>query len=259
MSETFDDLFRADKSFVVLVGRGSTQQKFKLRFETFVPRSELFRDAHHSKWNKDSRNWTGLDEPVILPNDCPHVFVDYARWVYLGAFPFDVHPQASEDVCSRLVKLYLMADKLGDDKTANVMIDEIFVAGQNGLETYQHEQHLINDVYSSTKPGNHLRALFTDMMVYGGYIDQWPNESPSGYHHEFNQDILTKLMRIKSSNRESTVEQAFDPGVLQTKVHNCAYHIHDDGVDDFNRNPKCIQSPTLGAEEQIEKRKASFR
>jgi hypothetical protein len=251
MSTTLGDLIgsdivtRTEETFDVLVtGSGNkSSQAFTLRCESFIPRSELFRKVRESAWNKDKKCWS--DEAIILPNDSPATFCDYARFVYFAQIPdapspleFDYNPQRH---FGRQVGLYVLAERLGDLKTANLISEEIYKYSRDLYDLPGKD--VINQAYRSTKPGSFLRALMCDMMIYHGDITRLHNEHPKGYRHEFCEDLLIKLMKVKG--RELNSEE------MEERIAGCMYHFHD--------GPKCKRSNSADVDEVISDRRASFR
>jgi hypothetical protein len=251
MSNTFGDLAGTD-AFVVLVGTG--RQVFTLRCESFTSRSEFFREVRSKAWNKDLRRYS--NEPISLANDCPLVFSDYVRFVYFGDVP-EERSGLSQAHFSRQIRLYVLAEKLGDFKAANRMSDAIFIHSRD-CEILPGEE-AINLAYRSTKPSSLLRALLLDMLIYEGVNDGWYNEQIGGYHTEFRDDVIAELMEHAWNSLESPVEVAFGPGVLADRVTDCERHIHDNDPDS---NPKCLRSGATSVnsvEEVVADRRHVFR
>lgn len=141
MVETFSDPVGPDESFPVVVGTGNSKREFTLRRDSFIPRSEFFENAQSKSWNKDLQ--CRSDEPIVLANTSPAVFKSYARCVYFGETPkapeyknlYDyLHGVSRKARFDRQIGLYLLAHKLGDRKTANLMTDEIFTYGHVSLD-----------------------------------------------------------------------------------------------------------------------------
>jgi hypothetical protein len=235
MSNTFGDVAGTD-ALIVLVGAG--RRMVTLRCESLTSRSEFFREARSKAFNKDLRRYS--DEPIILANDCPLVFIDYLRFVYFGDVP-EERSELPQVHFSRQIRLYVLAEKLGDFKAANRMSDAIFIQSRD-CEVLPGE-NAINLAYHSTKPGSLLRALLRDMMIYEGVSDGWYNEQLSGYHTEFRDDVIAELMEHAWDSLESPVGVAFGPGVLADRITNCERHVHDNDPDS---NPKCLRSDATG-------------
>lgn len=242
------DLVGADHSFVVLVGNdwdGKLPQEFTLRCENFLPRSELFREACEKAWDKNSKCWSG--EPIRLVNDSPKGFADYARFVYFGDIPeapsyseFNYMPQAH---FSRQIQLYVLAERLRNLRTANLISDEIYTYSRDLCDMPGRD--VINEAYGSTQPGSLLRALLRDMMIYDGDITHLHNEHPRGYDKAFSAGLLIGLMTLKG--------RKFDFEELETRMLGCRYHFHANGES------KCTQSSSADLDEVISNRRASFR
>ena len=159
MSKTFGDLVGTDESLDVLVGTGSTDsthelpQKFTLRCGSFLPRSEFLRKARRKMWNESLKCWS--EEPIMMADDRPSTFEEYARHVYFGTI-FD-SPEYEDSLdykrivqshFSRMIRLYLLAEKRCDLKTSNLMLDEIYLYSQSG--SYLPGRDVINEAYEAT-------------------------------------------------------------------------------------------------------------
>jgi hypothetical protein len=249
MSDTFGDL-AGTGAFVVLVGADT--QKFTLRSESFVNRSVFFRKARSEAWNKDLRLYSNA--PIILANDCPHIFTGYLKFFYFG----DV-PEAPDDCAQghfiRLIRLYVLAEKLGDFRTANEMSDEIYTHCRD-YEALP-EEDAINQAYRSTKPGSLLRALLRDLIIYEGTDKDWYSGQLSEFNREFCDDVLVEVLDVKfACDGVATVYDAYSPGVLKTRIMDCTLHYHD---NDSDSNPKCLRSDATTVEQVVADRRHVFR
>jgi hypothetical protein len=254
MSSTFDVLAGND-FFVVLVG--PIPQKFTLRSESFLPRSEFLQRERKKAWNNESKRYS--DEPIILANYSPHAFADYARFVYFGDVPECDYDKYQAHFIKQ-IGLYALAERLGDFKTANRMSDDIYTHSRD-CEIVP-EKDVVNLAYRSTQRGSLLRALFRDIMIYERIDprtdDLWYEGYLNEFHSEFRDDVLVELMNLVIKDPESTVDEAVGQEVLHTRIMNCELHHHEeDDQDDWN--PKCLRSDFTDILNVVAARKHTFR
>jgi hypothetical protein len=119
-----------------------------------------------------------------------------------------------------MIRLYLLADKLQDLVTANMIMDELilFSSGAGG-----NPKHLaVSLAYSSTTNTSPLRKLLRDYWVHNV-----PNDGPelitdNDYPKEFLRDVAAETMRVNLGDVEGE-----DPNECSET---CRYHQHDDTV-----------------------------
>ena len=257
MDNTLGDLLGTDAHFVVLVGR--TPQKFTLRCDSFIPRSEFFQREREKARNKELRRYS--DEPIIIANECPQAFADYTRFVYFGGVP-DILGNAElpqqQSHFSRQISLYVLAERLGDFRTANRMSDAIFTHSRDF--DILPEKDAINLAYRSTGPDSLLRALLRDIMVYeriDPHTDEhWYNVRLNEFHSEFRDDVLVELMSLVIESPDSTVDEAVGQEVLYKRIMDCELHHHDDNSE---WNPKCLRSGSTNILIVVAERMHTFR
>lgn len=121
--------------------------------------------------------------------------------------------------CTALIELYLLADKLQDFTTANMVMDELvqFIAETTELPKYA----LTSLVYNSTANNSPLRALLRDCWVH-----QMPNDAidrlkADCFPRDFLEDVAMELMRLKLGiiKREDYEWSKYS--------NKCLYHQHD--------------------------------
>lgn len=252
MSDTFGDL-AGTGAFVVLVGADT--QKFTLRSEGFINRSVFFREARSKAWNKDLRLYS--DAPIILANDCPHIFTDYLKFSYFGDVPEAPNSTGPgvQGPFIRMIRLYVLAEKLGDSRTANKMSDEIYTHCRD-YEALP-EEDAINQAYRSTKPDSLLRALLRDLIIYEGTDKDWYSEQLNEFDTEFCDDVLVEVLDVKFACDEvATVYDAYSPDVLKARIMDCTLHHHD---NDSDSNPKCLRSDATTMGQVVADRRHVFR
>lgn len=110
-----------------------------------------------------------------------------------------------------LIDLYLLADKLIDPVTANVVIDELISSTSKQPQLPGHPA--ISRVYSSTAAGNPLRNLLLDLLLHEAYWSAHKDAGALGYPYEFLQDFMIEICRLtkgrplRQSLRVSVVDQ----------------------------------------------------
>jgi len=108
-----------------------------------------------------------------------------------------------------LVDVYLLADRLLDPTTANLVIDELidFVGARNRTTN----QAIISHVYASTAEGNPLRKLVIEWWLRE--VDQtWTGDHPKaewGLPLEFLQDFIIRICALRVQRLSETGHDAF--------------------------------------------------
>lgn len=133
--------------------------------------------------------------------------------------------ELSDVGCEAFVKLYLLADKLQDLTTANMVIDELvrFVAKTTEVP----KQALTSLAYDSTVSSSPLRALLRDYWVYHMPTDGADHLKANDFPKDFLQDVATELMLLKLG--KATTEDCKRDKCSDK----CLYHQHDD------EHPRC--------------------
>jgi hypothetical protein len=119
-----------------------------------------------------------------------------------------------------LIKLYLLADKLQDLTTANMVMDELmdFVAKAAQIPRYTPTSL----AYNSTAGSNPLRALLRDYWIY-----QMPNDGAdllkaNNFPKDFLRDVAAEFMLLRLG-KATTQDRKRDKCPEK-----CLYHQHDD-------------------------------
>jgi hypothetical protein len=131
----------------------------------------------------------------------------------------------SDAGCEALIKTYLLADKLQDPTTVNLVLNGLI--GFIGETTEIPKQAPITLAYNSTVSGNPLRTLLRDYWVYQMPTGGITYLEGDGFPKDFLQDVATELMRLRLGLVKSegcNREQCSDK---------CQYHQHDD------EHPRC--------------------
>jgi hypothetical protein len=125
----------------------------------------------------------------------------------------------SDTGCEALIKLYLLADKLQDLITANMIMDELIRFIAQTTEIPKHAPTTL--AYNSTTSSNPLCTLLRDYWVYQMPTDGIRYFEGDGFPKHFLQDVATELMSFKlgeSKSEDSKRDQCSDK---------CQYHQHD--------------------------------
>ena len=203
--------------FEVLVGTGASQQMFSIHEQVVTKRSEFFRVVRQKRWNQKN------EAKMMLLGEDPHVFSAYLHTVYFGPDHLKkliaaADSSASEDddgededfskgieAARFLVDLYILAAKLLDPVTANLVIDEFIC-----LLDLQHNVwcDAATHVYTFTKESSPLRRVVLDFYVHD--IDgSWPSKSEWVLSYAFLQDIIIETRRLQSLNPLGIIEDVF--------------------------------------------------
>lgn len=124
-----------------------------------------------------------------------------------------------------LIKLYLLADKLQDLTTANMVMGELirFAAQTNEIP----RRAAISLAYDSTTESNPIRTLLRDYWVYQSPADGISQFKTGNFPKEFLQDVGADpmLLRLgKATTEDCKRDECTDK---------CLYHQHDD------EHPRC--------------------
>lgn len=132
-----------------------------------------------------------------------------------------------------LVMLYLLADKLQDPTTANVVIDEI---SRFGEEIHTNLGVVaVNLAYKGTTHGNPLRRYIRDCFVLDYEPSFYMDIHTRDYPGEFYRDVTVQYLRLKDVNGSKTVDEVYRGRVSEIyELDKCRYHQHND------KHPRCM-------------------
>ncbi|KAK4958107.1 hypothetical protein LTR10_004532 [Elasticomyces elasticus] len=137
------------KTLRVLVG--ANEEEFMVYEDIITERSPFFAAAAAARWKST------LTPDITLPEDKPGIFSDYLQCLYMGTVPKD------NDHERDVFDLYILADKLGDLKSANTIMDSIIQ--WYGADDVIPKVSFANYVFGKTASGSKLRALLVDYWV----------------------------------------------------------------------------------------------
>ena len=164
-----------------------------------------------------------------LVDDKPHIFSAYLNCLYLGAGFMIKQPKTDniegsaaeveeakkitkakdQETLEFFVELYLLADKLLDPGTANLVIDEL-ISFVDTL-SWVSDNSSITHVYDHTVDGNPLRQLLVDYHIHEATPDWFNKDSKATSQPplEFLQDIIIENGRLQAENPQGVIERVF--------------------------------------------------
>jgi hypothetical protein len=112
-----------------------------------------------------SARWTSGTKPVDLTEHEPEVFETYIQCVYYGTVTSPELPSCKgDDSFKGLITLYLLADKLNDIITTNLVADEIIRTSEDLRKVPN--SLCVTLAFDSTVAGSPLRKLCRDYYAH---------------------------------------------------------------------------------------------
>lgn len=134
------------------------------------------------------------------------------------------------------VDLYLLADRLRDVQTANLVMDELIRFSDHGQESFPDK--ITRRIYDATVRGNPLRKLVRDECVYETNSSSYMHVHVDGGHPEFTRDVMVEFLRLRDVNLEERVKDVYTLHERhERKINKCHYHQHD------ATHPRCVPEP----------------
>lgn len=167
-------------------------------------------------YNSNLRRWASA-KPAVLADDDPAVFVDYARCVYFNKTlerPAYYGNEESGGHLVRQVKLWLLADKLDDPMTANLVTDNI--VGYSLETSLAPNPKAVNFAYNSTDYDSPLRKALRDILHLTCVLFE---DLLVDSYHELLHDEIERANQIR---RSGMWDERFRFPSDQT----CSYHLH---------------------------------
>jgi hypothetical protein len=185
---------------------GASQQRFVVHEEIVIKRSRFIRLARQRRWNKKN---TGK----MMADERPELFSAYLHCLYFGVESLKKRMMPEDDAISTgdakfLTDLYILADKLLDPVTVNLVIDELVTLLDSDFDDKLSSAVTIH-VYASTADGSPLRRLVRDDHIHEATCT-WPlNAREQGLPYAFLQNVLVETFRLESENPKGIVEDVF--------------------------------------------------
>ncbi|KAK4901534.1 hypothetical protein LTR27_001306 [Elasticomyces elasticus] len=209
------------ESLRVLVGE--SKQEFMVHRDIITHRSAFFAAAVSARWKPVPI------KHIELPEDKPHIFADYLHCLYLGTVKFK--GKATQD----LADLYILADKLGDLKGANTIMDR-FILCNEAVRTLP----LVRDViyiFEHTAPSSKLRQVVVDYWMHAAAPAELKDiiqDVTRRGETDISAALLLEVVRVMEESFETKVRKAFNQQVPYRRK--CYYHQHGEG---------CLECPSV--------------
>lgn len=217
----------------VVVGSGGQKQSFTVHASRITVRSKFFAAAVSDKWTtSDARKGT-----VDLSEESPLLFDLYLHYVYndkvvlgdasqhvLRERPDCANYREYRETHRLFINLYMLADKLGDCKSATLIMDTFddTIYEQIGLPNSRH-MHVAFDGSPESSP---LRTLLVDLLAYDSTPATFNTADYELMPKAAVQGALMRVMETMEESGKKTVEDAFDPDFIQRDKER--YHEYDD-------------------------------
>lgn len=233
------------KLLVYNICKDVTKQKLLERFGEFGDVTKVIFSSHRESPQYESSRFAFVHftsaeagraalkycDGLIL---CGHRVTIQPSRVGLDQREYEMHKYELADLhYNSLIKLYLLADKLRDVTTANIVVDEI-ERFYRVTEAHPGERP-ITTAYNSTAKGSPLRKLLRNMWFYDTDCESEARFKENVFPNEFLHDVLKLYMSVKvdgtdeienffsiSSNEGNFEEEECDGPTR------CRYHQHDD-------------------------------
>lgn len=216
---TNESRFNFDETFEVLTGEKPNQKCFTVHRQPFIERSKFLEAATSSRWASSTK------KPVDLTDHEPEAFASYMQCVYHGSVVVPELPKHAGRFCLEgLVTLYLLADKLNDFITTNLVTDEIIRMSEELREIPN--MACVTLAFNSTVVGSPLRRLCRDYYAHEAAVGVLESIEEGMLPFNFVKFVLLEMERLARSK----------VGCMRLKCVNreeCHYHQHDD------EHPKC--------------------
>jgi hypothetical protein len=171
--------------------------------------------ADTSIWSQKEREKRGMDEQT---EETPYSIACEAHFLLLA-------------------KTYLLADKLRDLTTANLVIDEYIRFSQTMRRNP--DTQVVKHVYESTVHGSPLRRLMRDYTVHETSSHAYLDFHTTKWPEEFCRDILVEFLRAQDGNPIEAFKCKQALGLPQKLcADRCHYHLHE--------GPGCVTERSAG-------------
>jgi hypothetical protein len=240
--------------FKVVVGRKHKQETFTVYNDLIIAHSEFFRAARSKCWIEGDPT-----KPTILEHEDPKTFAAYPDAAYFdrihieglgleddgddGVFENNaalgealasqlsemptgdwMHLLKSDVRFQHLIKLYILSNMLLDDKTTNMVVNEMMRTCD--LVKWTPDASAVKLLYRSTIAGDGMRNLFCDYYVTAGLVKHQPFLKDD-YPADFLKDLAANFMRIKENGKIKQQKKSYpayycanwDPSQGQHRYH----------------------------------------
>ena len=188
---------------------GLEKREFFVHEKVLAASSAFLQAALKEEWRE------GQARTIKLPEEDPTTFYGYIQWLYAGKLPC----QSSEKYCFLpLAKLYVIGEKLIDDKLQDRVLDAI-IATHRKEQCYP-SKTTVKTIYHATPEGSPGRRLMVDMHLLFGAPEAISNKNEET-HLDFLVDLTKALLKGRTIS-EKTREEHLE---LYSGTP-CSYHKH---------------------------------
>jgi hypothetical protein len=215
-----------DSIFDIFVGKGDSQWLFSVYEDVVTQRSKFLRVAR-----QQCDRWWQYNKARMLVDEDPQVFSAYLYTVYFGLestreqIASDGPGTATKTVSKEkdvkkakfLTDLHLLADKLRDPTTANLVIDELISVIDRSEELVQ---EIAVKVYVSAKSDSPLRRLVRDLTKEDNLEAEMEEDEASGLPYGLLQEVTDGVSRMEVDTLAYGVLQDVTDSVSRMQVDN---------------------------------------
>jgi hypothetical protein len=180
----------------VIVGKDSEkQQTFFVHEGLICARSKFFHKALNGNWTESS------ERLVKLPDDKPVIFELYLQLLYTNNLPIGVTEDGKQ--FSELARLYVLAEKVMDTKSKNIIVAAMISRGADG---YFATGNAIKWIYEGTVASSPARRLYVDLYAF--YAPKEDVENPA---RDWPIDFWMELSRALILRRDIAKDDLKEP------------------------------------------------
>lgn len=227
---SFPDLPDFSKEITIIINEEQPDlvASFHVPEGLLTEKSEFFQAACRNEWKE------ATSRVIKLPDVEPDIFSLYLFWVHRGKLavrnewdPRDEDWYEHANLAqTRLIKLWILADRLADIKLRNATMDEMIAAVGRLSNEYSFDlftPDMTNVVWSATTTGRPLRRLLLDYHISNVWVED-VEDNMEEFHPEFLKELM--LAALNKVNYQDGVMSPFD----RVAVEPCCYHDHNDKV-----------------------------
>lgn len=126
-----------------------------------------------------------------------------------------------------LVRLYVLADKLEDLKSANMIMDRLLDFNNESVVLIPLDT-ITSWVYEHTPSRSRLRTLLRDICIYEPGLDFLDTRGEEELPYELLSEITREHRRLTKVNLSKEISKVYPERIL-IKFSKCHYHQHKDG------------------------------
>lgn len=210
---------------------GSDRKHFIVHKNEICARSDFFKAVCSELWNKSA----ATTKTVELCEEDEHIFDILLHCIYkdkvdFGDLSVAIPGEAELDKCDwiehRLVKAYILVDKLRDVVSANMFMDHLI---EYYLEyDWMAALPLVNIVANKTASESPLRKVVVDLTVRQARTADIREVSElESLPKQFVCELLAEAAGLWNTNERKLVKDVFN-GDFLSKQPKCRYHQHDE-------------------------------